>query len=206
MKAVVLTSYGNPSSSLECRELPDLEAPSGTQALIGVEYAPINFSDILVAKGVYALRPALPSVIGNEGVGRVLEIGTQTTKVKVGDRVALPMGSFTWRERMLVDSEKLIVLPYGADPQQLSMISINPPTASLLLESYVNLKQGDWIAINAANSAIARWLIGYARRKKVKTIGLVRRTEVIEEKHRAARGRRGYPVTIIGQMEGTEHE
>jgi NADPH:quinone reductase-like Zn-dependent oxidoreductase len=181
MKAVVLTTYGDPANSLECRELPELERPGRTQALIGVEYAPVNFSDVLVAKGLYELRPALPSVIGNEGIGHVLEIGGQVSNVKVGDRVALPIGSFTWRERMLVESERLIVLPGGADPQQLSMVSINPPTACLLLESFVDLEQGDWIAINAANSAIARWLIGFARRKKVKTIGLVRRAEVIDE-------------------------
>ena len=47
MKAVVLTTYGDPANSLECRELPELERPGGTQALIGVEYAPVNFSTFL---------------------------------------------------------------------------------------------------------------------------------------------------------------
>ncbi len=61
------------------------------------------------------------------------------------------------------------------------MLSINPPTAHLLLEEYVKLRANDWIAINAANSAIARWLIGLGKRKGLKILGLVRRAEVLDE-------------------------
>jgi Zn-dependent alcohol dehydrogenase len=71
MKAVVLTTYGDPATGLEYRDVPEPEKPGVGQVLVGVEFAPINFSDILVARGLYPLRPDLPSVIGNEGVGRV---------------------------------------------------------------------------------------------------------------------------------------
>jgi len=158
MKSVVLTSYGDPASGLEHRELPEPEKPGIGQVLVGIEFSPINFSDILVARGLYALRPELPSVIGNEGVGRVLEIGEKVVDLKVGDRVVLPIGRFVWRQRLVVPATDLIVLPDDADPRQLSMVSVNPPTAHLLLETYLELRPDDWIAINAANSAIARWL------------------------------------------------
>ena len=181
MKAVVLTTYGDPATGLVYRDLPEPEKPGGAQVLVGVELVSINFSDILVARGLLPLHPELPSVIGNGGVGRVLEVGNEVSSVKVGDWVALPLGSFTWRERMVVRAAGLVVLPDAADPRQLSMLSINPPTPDLLLESFVQLHQDDWIAINAANSAIARWLISLAKRKGVKTLGLVRRAEVMDE-------------------------
>lgn len=181
MKAVVLTRYGDPASSLEYRELPEPESPGSKQALIAIEYAPVTFSDMLVSRGIYALHPDLPSVIGNEGIGHVLEVGGEVSTVRVGDRVALPIGSFSWRERLVIDAERLVVLAPGGDGQQLSMITSNPPTAYLMLESYVDLEPDDWIAINAANSAIARWLIAFAKRKKARTVGLVRRAEVIDE-------------------------
>jgi NADPH:quinone reductase-like Zn-dependent oxidoreductase len=179
MKAVVLTAYGEPATGLEFRELPEPASPDADQVLVGVEYAPVNFSDILVARGLYPLHPDLPSVIGNEGVGRVLEVGAGVSNVRVGDRVTLPMGSLTWRERMVVNVDGVVALPVEADPMQLAMLTINPPTAHLLLETYVRLEPDDWIAINAANSAIARWIVGFAKKKGVKTLGLVRRAEAM---------------------------
>ncbi|MFP3569814.1 zinc-dependent alcohol dehydrogenase family protein [Paraburkholderia sp. SIMBA_030] len=179
MKGIVLTAYGDPATGLEFRDLPESASPGAGQALVGVEYAPVNFSDILVARGMYPLHPELPSVIGNEGVGRVLEVGTGVANVRVGDRVTLPIGSFTWRERMVVDVDGIVALPVDADARQLAMLTINPPTAHLLLETYVRLQSDDWIAINAANSAITRWIVGFARQKGVKTLGLVRRAEAM---------------------------
>jgi NADPH:quinone reductase-like Zn-dependent oxidoreductase len=67
--------------------------------LVAIEYSPINPNDLLVAQGVYPLRPELPSVIGNEGVGRVLAVGPGVTNVAVGDRVVPPRSSWVWRER-----------------------------------------------------------------------------------------------------------
>jgi NADPH:quinone reductase-like Zn-dependent oxidoreductase len=83
--------------------------------LIAVDYALINFSDLLVARGLYALRPDLPSVIGNEGAGRVLEVGKGVSNMRAGDRVVLPMGAFTWQERLVTRAENLVVVPQAVD-------------------------------------------------------------------------------------------
>ncbi|NPT62088.1 zinc-dependent alcohol dehydrogenase family protein [Paraburkholderia elongata] len=179
MKAVVLKALGEPSTVLEFRELPEPEKPGAGEALVAVDYAPINFSDMLVARGRYAIRPELPSVIGNEGVGRVLELGEGVTNLRVGDRVILPMGSFTWRERMIARAHDLIAVPQAIDPRQAAMLAINAPSAYLLINAYVDLKRGDWIALNAANSAISRWLVGFAKRKGANVLGLVRRAEAV---------------------------
>ncbi|MFM0346753.1 zinc-dependent alcohol dehydrogenase family protein [Paraburkholderia sp. RL17-347-BIC-D] len=179
MKGIVLTAYGDPATGLEFRELPEPASPGAGQVMVAVDYAPINFSDILVARGLYPLHPELPSVIGNEGAGRVLEVGAGVSNVRVGDRVTLPMGSFTWRERMVVNVDGIVAPPADADPSQLAMLTINPPTAHLLLETYVHLGSDEWIAINAANSAIARWIVGFAKQKGVRTLGLVRRAEAM---------------------------
>src|ERR1700704_2419383 len=97
MRAVQLTAFGNPVDGLEYVDIPEPDAPGPNQVLIGVEFSPINPSDLMLAQGIYALRPALPTVIGNEGVGGVLAVGPGVESVKVGDRVLAPLSSFAWR-------------------------------------------------------------------------------------------------------------
>jgi NADPH:quinone reductase-like Zn-dependent oxidoreductase len=181
MRAVQLIACGNPVEGLKCVDIPEPEAPSPSQVLIGVEFSPLNQSDLLLARGVYATHPALPTVIGNEGVGRVLAVGSGVENVKVGDRVLAPLSSFTWRERMVVSANGLFALPPDADPQQLAMLGINPPTAALLLSEYANLKSGDWVVQNSANSGVGRWVIAFAKTRGLKTVNIVRRPELVAE-------------------------
>jgi NADPH:quinone reductase-like Zn-dependent oxidoreductase len=181
MRAVQLTTYGNPVEGLKYVDLSEPESAGPSQVLIGVEFSPINPSDLLLAQGIYGIRPALPTVIGGEGVGRVLAVGAGVENVKVGDRVLAPLSSFTWRERMVVPASGLFALPPGADPQQLSMLAINPPTAALLLNEYVNLKPGEWVVQNSANSSVGRWVIAFAKARGLKTANIVRRSELVAE-------------------------
>ena len=181
MRAVQLIAYGDPLEGLKYLDIPTPGAPGSNQVLIGVEFSPLNQSDLLLARGIYGTRPALPTVIGNEGVGRVLAVGSGVENVKVGDRVLAPLSSFTWRERMVVSANGLFALPPDADPQQLAMLAINPPTAALLLSEFVNLKPGDWVVQNSANSGVGRWVIAFAKRRGLKTVNIVRRPELVAE-------------------------
>jgi NADPH:quinone reductase-like Zn-dependent oxidoreductase len=181
MRTVQLTAYGDPIEVLKLVETPEPEAPGPNQVLIGVEFSPVNQSDLLLARGIYAHRPALPTVIGNEGVGRVLDVGPGVDNIKIGDRVVAPLSSFTWRERMVVPARGLFALPPDADPQQLSMLAINPPTSALLLSEYVDLKPGEWVVQNSANSGVGRWVIAFAKLRGLKTVNIVRRPELVAE-------------------------
>src|SRR5580658_5735741 len=181
MRAVQLTAYGDPVEGLKYVDIPEPEAPGPNQVLIGVEFSPVNPSDLLLARGIYGIRPALPTVIGGEGVGHVLAVGAGVENVKVGDRVVAPLSSFTWRDRMVVPASGLFALPPGADPQQLSMLAINPPTAALLLSEFVDLKPGEWVVQNSANSSVGRWVIAFAKARGLKTVNIVRRAELVPE-------------------------
>jgi NADPH:quinone reductase-like Zn-dependent oxidoreductase len=181
MRAVQLTAFGNPLDVLELANIAEPPEPGANEVLVGVELSPVNPNDLSLARGTYALRPALPTVIGNEGVGRILSVGPGVKTVKTGDRVLLPLSSFTWRERMVIPAQGLFALPAGADPQQLAMLGINPPTAALLLSEFVSLKPGDWVIQNAANSGVGRWVIAFAQARGLKTLNIVRRTELVDE-------------------------
>src|SRR5712671_3142936 len=181
MQAIQLTKYGKPEEGLRLVEIAEPGDPIPGQILIGVDYAPINDSDLLVASGLYAVRPKLPSVVGNEGAGKVLAVGDGVQNVKVGDCVVIPHGVFSWAEKVLALAHEAIVLPAEIDPQQAAMLSINPPAAALLLEEFVSLTSGDWIVQTAANSGVGRAVIVFAKQKGLRTINIVRRPELIGE-------------------------
>ena len=123
MKAIHLTAYGNPAKNLRMVEVSEPRTPAAGEAIVRMAYAPIDYSDLLLANGVYFLNPTLPSVIGGEGEGIVEAIGPGVTSVKVGDRVTIPFGTFTWSEKVLAPAQAFSSSP-SIDAKAASMLNI----------------------------------------------------------------------------------
>src|SRR5580693_2571442 len=166
MRGAIIKTFGEPSDVLELVDVHEPTWPAAGEVLFGVEYAPVNMNDLYLIQGAFPVRPSLPSFVGNEGVGRVLTVGSGVEHLKVGDRVLIPLYAFSWRERLVVPAAGLFSLP-EADPKQLAMLGINPPTASLLLDEASDLKPRDWVVQNAANSGVGRWLIAIGPKRGV---------------------------------------
>ena len=180
MRGAIIKAFGEPSEALELVDVPEPTGPAAGEVLVGVEYAPVNMNDLYVIQGAFPVRPSLPSFVGNEGVARVLAVGYGVEHLKVLDRILIPLYAFSWREQLVVPAAGLFSLP-DADPRQLAMLGINPPTASLLLDEAFDLKPGDWVVQNAANSGVGRSLIAIAKARGLKTINLVRRPELVQD-------------------------
>jgi NADPH:quinone reductase-like Zn-dependent oxidoreductase len=151
--------------------------PAAGQALLEVVAAPINPSDVLTLTGEYADLPPLPAIGGREGVGRVADLGPDTEGPAVGRLVLLPRGCGSWSSHVVAEATQLVELPNDADPQQLAMMTINPPTAALLLSEFVRLDPGEWVIQNAANSAVGIYLVQLARERGQRTVNVVRRED-----------------------------
>lgn len=185
MKAIQLNAYGNPAENLKYTDIPDPLDPAAGQAQIRMEYSPIDPSDLLLAKGIYALRPELPAVIGGQGIGIVDKIGAEVKNVKIGDRVSLPFGTYAWAEKVNAPASELFIIPAEVDTHQAAMIAINPPTAILLLDEFVKLEKDEWIVLNAANSSVANTIITVAKARGIRTLAIVRRPEAVETAKKA---------------------
>jgi trans-2-enoyl-CoA reductase len=173
MKAARFSTFGAPLDVIQVvDEEPGPLAPG--EALLEVLATPINPSDGMTISGMYGVLPKLPAVPGNEGVGRVVRVEGESP-VKPGQLVFLPMGSGTWRTHLKAKAQRLLPVPAGADILQMAMLSINPPTAELLLSEFGPLQPGEWVMQNAANSAVGRYLITLAKRAGIKTVNIVRR-------------------------------
>jgi NADPH:quinone reductase-like Zn-dependent oxidoreductase len=180
MKAIQIEAFGNPAEVMKLVDVPDVGAPSKGEVVIALEASPINMSDLLMISGRYGYRPPLPCVVGTEGVGRVVAVGSGVTHLKAGDRTLIPYPSAAWAERIKADAR--ILRPLGAgDINQLAMLGINPATAWLLLTEYVTLSPGAWVIHNSANSGVGRALIAIAKSLGLRTVNVVRRDDVVAE-------------------------
>ena len=149
--------------------------------VVEMRAAPINPADLNAIEGKYPGKREVPAVPGFEGSGIVAELGKNVSKLTIGSLVILPHELGTWREACAVKAEQLVVVPSEIDPVQAAMVKINPLTAWRLLHGYVELKAGDWVIQNAANSAAGRAVIQIAHALGYKTVNVVRREELIEE-------------------------
>jgi mitochondrial enoyl-[acyl-carrier protein] reductase / trans-2-enoyl-CoA reductase len=178
--AGVYTENGPPESVLQLKNnpLPPLEAD---QVLIRMLLAPINPSDLNMLEGTYGTQAKLPAVAGNEGVGRVEKVGPSVTCLKTGQLVRPANGSGTWQQWVVSPAQDCLVFPDQLRLEQAAMLYVNPATAWRMLHDFIDLKPGQWVLQNSANSGVGRCVIQIARALGLRSINLVRRPELIDE-------------------------
>ena len=180
MKAIHLCRHAKPELACECHEIPDPGSPEAGEVLVEIMASAINPADLLIFEGRYPGPEVLPARVGIEGVGRVIEVGSGVESLAAGDKV-LSLGRENWAERIKAAPEALIKLPDEIGMTQAAMLKANPPSAHLMLRDYVDLNPGDWVVQNAANSAVGRHVIRFARARGLKSVNVVRRDSLIPE-------------------------
>lgn len=184
LKYVELSQIGDPPEVLEVK-VESARALQSGEIRVKVLATPIHPSNLLQISGRYGIDPVLPSTPGSEGVGRVAELSAGVTHLRVGQLVLLTGGG-TWRDEIIASPASFIPLPDLGTPspeliEQLSMTAINPLSALLMLTSFVELKEGDWIVHSAANSAVGGYIIQLAKQRGIKTINIVRREGLADD-------------------------
>lgn len=159
-------------------ELPPAELLDG-EVRLRILAAPLNPADLNFVEGTYGVKPELPAVPGIEGCGEVVE--SRSPDFQPGDRAILLRRAGTWADEASLPAEHLFKLPHGIDPLQAAMLKVNPATAWRLLTGFGTPPPGSWIVQNAANSAVGRCVIVLARTLGIRTMNLVRRTELRDE-------------------------
>ncbi len=180
MKQVLIERYGTPWEVARSADVPDIGEPAADEVVFDVLAFPINPADMWFCRGSYRLKPPLPATPGAECVGRVIAVGANVRHVKTGDLV-INLQRENWTQRRKVKGDDAIPLPNGIDLAQAAMVRINPPTAQLMLSDFVELKGGDWVIQNVANSAVGRLLIVLAHQRGLRTVNVVRRAELAAE-------------------------
>jgi len=94
--------------------------------------SPINPADINTIQGVYPVKPTLPSIPGNEGVGEILQVGENVKKLKVGDWVIPSANAWgTWRTHAVCPESDLQKLKPGLSIESAATLTVNPCTGTV---------------------------------------------------------------------------
>jgi NADPH:quinone reductase-like Zn-dependent oxidoreductase len=194
MHAVVLDSYHDELSdalgALRVARRP-VPVPGPGEVLVRMARAPCNPSDLLLLRGRYGVRKALPAVPGWEGAGTVVAHGGGLLgRWLLGKRVACggqADGDGTWAEYFRVPARQCVPLPASLDFEQGASSLINPMTCVGLLDL---VRQGRYRAAiqTAAAGQVGRMLIRLCRKEGVPLISIVRKPAQVDELAAAGAG------------------
>ncbi len=182
MKSVRFRQYGEPAKVLAVEERPVPE-PGKDEARVRMLATPVNPSDLLYVRGLYAgVQAHFPAPAGFEGVGIVDALGPGARDLARGQRVSVVNGQGgNWAEYTLVSARDLIPVADDVPDEQAASFVINPASAILMLHHVLAVPRGEWLLQSAAGSQIGRMLIRLAKRAGIRTINIVRRREAVAE-------------------------
>lgn len=177
MRTIQFDHAGKPEDILNLIEAP-LPEPKAGEVRVKVIASPINPSDIMFVQNLYGIRPVFPSGAGFEGVG-VIDACGEGVNLPIGQRV-----SFTsigaWSEYAIAQAKSVIPVPDAMTDDVAAQLFVNPFTAyAMVLDSGV--APGGWLMFTAAGSAFGKMVIQVCKMKGIKTIGTVRRPDMIDE-------------------------
>jgi S-(hydroxymethyl)glutathione dehydrogenase / alcohol dehydrogenase len=167
VKAAVLSALGRP---LELATGLTWEPPRRGQALVKLAYSGVCHSQLMEARGKRGEDRYLPHLLGQEGTGKVLEVGEGVTKVKPGDFVVLGWikgrgleagsvryrhgareinagGVTTFNEYALVSENRLVLLPDGVPLDVGVLFGCALPTGAGIITNDLRPPPGSSLAV-----------------------------------------------------------
>lgn len=176
MKAVRIHEYGD-LDVLRWEEAPD-SRPRPNQVLIRVESAGVNYADIMRRRGGYP-GPDLPSTMGLEAAGTVVELGEEATGLAVGQRV-MAMGPGGQAEYVSVNSSFVFPYPETLDPVQAGGMPIVFLTSYHLLKTRGQMQPGDTVLVQAGASGVGTVAIQMAKAWGARVIATASNAEKLD--------------------------
>ena len=152
MRAVVVDRLMNPED-LTVREV-DAPTPREGELRIEVKAAGCNFSDVLMLKGEYQVKPPLPFVPGGEVGGIVKEIGPGVTDFSVGDRVLSRCALGAFAEEVAAPAAQTYSLPDALSFEAGAALPTVYPTSYAALVWRAPVLAGETLLVHAAAGGV----------------------------------------------------
>jgi len=179
MWAIQIGSFGNPAEVAFLGTVPK-PVPNPSELLIRLEARPIHPNDLLFIRGEYTPESNFPTAVGGEGVG-IVEASGQGASTPLGTRVVFwygKRGSFA--EYISLPENECFVVPADLAIEDAAQLVLNPLAMLGIMEEFGDVKPGEWVLQNGANSACGRFLVQYLKWKGIKSISVVRYIDEVQ--------------------------
>ena len=178
MKAAVLIALGDAHKSFQIKEVSKPTINS-YEVLIKVEAFGLNFADVMARRGLYNDAPALPSILGYDVVGEVVEAACENGKKFLGKRVVAMTRFGGYAEYAKTDISGLAVISNNLPAVKASALATQYCTAYYGAMECTNLFKGNRVLIHAAAGGVGTAITQLAKLKGCEVIGLTSKEEKI---------------------------
>ena len=175
MKAVLCESLDGPDS-LQVREVPAPQIENKDQVKVDLKARGLSFTDILMSKGEYQVKPKLPFTVGGEAAGVVSEVGSDVTSFAPGDLVLAPGGCV---EQVVVRERQLTPLHENSDLVAASSFRSNYQTALYGLQRG-RLQGGETLLVHGAAGGVGLAAVDMGKVMGATVIGTASTPEKLE--------------------------
>lgn len=178
MKAIVLSKTGGPEI-LVPTEINEPK-PSKGEVLVKIEYAGINYADILSRKGLYGWVGKRPYILGMEASGIIEELGEGVSSFKIGQKVIVGTKSGAYAEKIVVPQQRVALAPDIYTMEENASFLVNYMTAWVLLIKMAKITLGDKVLITAAAGGVGSAAVQIASKLGCKVYAMAGSEEKIK--------------------------
>jgi NADPH2:quinone reductase len=132
----------------------------------------VNFIDTYDRSGLYAVT--LPSGIGREAAGTVLEAGRRVTALREGDRVAYAGNSpGAYCDERVMDAARVVKVPDGVSDREAAALMLKGLTAWFLIRRCHRVHRNEPVLLHAAAGGVGLIVLQWATALGARVIAVV---------------------------------
>lgn len=172
MKSKVVRIYEQGAANVLKIEESHVKRLNSNEVMIEHSYAGLNFIDINQRNGAYPLKN-LPSIMGMEASGTIVEKGSNVSKFNIGDKVTHCMNLGSFSKLMNLDERRVIKLNNHVELKVAAASTLQGLTSQYLINESFQLKKHHTALVHAAAGGVGQILCQWANKIGARVLGTI---------------------------------
>ena len=172
MKSKVVRIYEQGPTNVLKIEESEVKKLNSNEVMIEHSYAGLNFIDINQRNGAYPLKN-LPSIMGMEASGTIVEKGSNVSRFNIGDKVTHCMNLGSFSKYMNLDESRVIKLNNHVELKVAAASTLQGLTSQYLINESFQLKKHHTALIHAAAGGVGQILCQWANKIGARVLGTI---------------------------------